>query len=193
LLVLLAGGGFAAWYFLIYVKSPQYALNQFLAAVKAGDAEGVAKWADTGGQIMWLFNAAGADPVVLIYPGYKSQDFGRVEKMEIGTLTQKDETTAEVPITFEVVDEKGSKETRKPTYVLKKSEEGWKVAVEPTIGGSFNEIVPPAFRARAKREAGRFLSQPGLGEMVRAQIKGMQAVIDRYPELKAFLKEIGLN
>ena len=32
LLVLLAGIGVGAWYFLIYTKSPQYALNQFFAA-----------------------------------------------------------------------------------------------------------------------------------------------------------------
>lgn len=192
LLVLLAGGGFAAWYFLLYVKSPQYALNQFLAAVKANDAESVAKWTDSGGSLMMLFTTMGADPVGLIYPGYKSEELGRVEKLEVGTLTQKDDTTAEVPMTMEVVDAQGSKETRKPVYVLKKSEEGWKVAVEPTIGGSFNEVVPPAFQARVKREAGRFLSQPGLGDMVRAQIKSLQAVIDQYPQLKAFLKEIGL-
>lgn len=192
LLVLLAGSGFAAWYFFVYVKSPQYALNQFLAAVKANDAESVAKWTDSGGQLMMLFTTMGADPVGLIYPGYKSEELGRVETLEVGTLIQKDETTAEVPVTMEVVDAQGNKETRKPVYVLRKSEEGWKVAVEPTIGGSFNEIVPPAFRARVKREAGRFLSQPGLGEMVRAQIKSLQAAIDQYPQLKAFLKEIGL-
>jgi hypothetical protein len=192
LLVLLAGGGFAAWYFLIYVKSPQYALNHFLAAAKADDVENVVKWTDAGGQLMMLFNMVGADPVALLYPGYnKSQDLGRVEKVEVGTITQKDDTTAEAQMSMEVIDAQGNKETRKPVYVLRKSDEGWKVAVEPTIGGSFNEIVSSAFKARVKREAGRFLSQP-MGEMARAQIRSLQSTIDQYPQLKAFLKEIGL-
>jgi hypothetical protein len=49
LLVLLAGIGVGAWYFLVYTKSPQYALNQFFAAAKANNTEKVEQYVDRSG------------------------------------------------------------------------------------------------------------------------------------------------
>jgi uncharacterized membrane protein YvbJ len=56
LLVLLAGIGAGAWYFLVYTKSPQYALNQFFAAAKADDKQKVEQYVDKSGGIVGLLS-----------------------------------------------------------------------------------------------------------------------------------------
>ncbi|MEN3000441.1 MAG: hypothetical protein ABDI19_01210 [Armatimonadota bacterium] len=190
-LVLLIGAGVLGWYFLIYTKSPSYALNQFFAAAKANDTERVAKLTDASGSLMMLFMQAIGDPVTLIYPGYGRQDVGKVAKLEIGTMTVEGDT-ARAPVTMEVVTPQGNRYTIRPTYVLRKTDEGWKVAVEATFAGSFNEFVPPAVQQMVLRQIRGMLSNPGIAQMARMQLQGLRAEIEKYPQLRDFLRRAGL-
>ena len=141
LLVLLAGIGAGAWYFLVYTKSPQYALNQFFAAAKANDTQRVEQYVDKSGGIVNLLSAAaavnpnmaGADPVRAIYPGYVDASLGQTQKVQVDSVTVEGDR-AKAQVTMEVAVD-GKTETIKPTYVLVKTEEGWKVHVQDTMFG----------------------------------------------------------
>jgi len=189
-LVLIVGAGVLAWYFLVYTKSPGYALNQFFAAAKANDTERVNRYTDTSGPLMVLVRQMG-DPVQAIYPGYGRQDWGKVEKVEIVTITVEGET-AKAPVTMEVVFPQGNRLTIRPTYVLRKTDEGWKVAVEATFAGSFNEFVPPLAQQKALQQIRTMLANPGVAQMARMQLQGLKTHIDKYPQLREFLKKAGL-
>ncbi|MCS7064918.1 MAG: nuclear transport factor 2 family protein [Fimbriimonadales bacterium] len=189
-LVLIAGAGVVAWYFLVYTKSPGYALNQFFAAAKANDTERVNRYTDRSGPLMILFQQL-SDPVQAIYPGYGRQDMGKVEKVDIGTITVEGET-AKAPVTMEVSTPQGQRITLRPTYVLRKTEEGWKVSVEATFAGSFNEFVPPAAQRAAIQQLRALLANPGVAQMARMQLQGLRAEIEKYPQLRDFLRRAGL-
>ncbi|GBC92347.1 hypothetical protein HRbin15_00815 [bacterium HR15] len=189
-LVLVAVAGVLLWYFLIYTKSPGYALNQFFDAAKANDAERVARYTDTSGPLLMLFRQFG-DPVQVIYPGYGRQDMGKVDKVEVGPITVEGET-AKASVTMEVVSPQGKRYTIRPTYVLRKTDEGWKVVVEATFAGSFNEFVPPAAQQMILQQIRRLLANPGVAQMAQMQLQGLRAEIDKYPQLRDFLKRAGL-
>lgn len=189
-LVLIVGAGVLAWYFLIYTKSPGYALNQFFAAAKANDAERINRYTDRSGPLMILLQQFG-DPVQAIYPGYGRQDMGRVEKVEIATITVENDT-AKAAVTMEVLSPQGQRLTIRPTYVLRKTDEGWKVSVEATLGGSFNEFVPPAAQQIIIQRIRTLLSNPGIAQMARMQLQGVRAEIEKYPQLRDFLRKAGL-
>jgi len=189
-LLLIVGAGVLGWYFLIYTRSPGYALNQFFAAAKANDTERVNRYVDRSGSLMIIFTQMG-DPVQAIYPGYGRTDVGRVEKVEVGTVTVEGDT-AKAPVTMEVVYPQGNRLTIRPTYVLRKTDEGWKVAVEPTFAGSFNEFVPPVAQQMALRQLRTMLANPSVAQMARMQLQGLKPEIDKYPQLRDFLRKAGL-
>ncbi len=189
-LVLIAGIGVGAWYFLVYTKSPQYTLNQFFAAAKAGDKEKVSQLTDPSGPLMLLLSQA-FDPASAIYPGYGQSGTGTTESVQIGEVTVEGDTAkAKVTMVVNMVD--GEKRTINPTYVLRKVEGNWKIAIEPTFGGSFNEFVPPAIQNMQLQQLRRMLSQPGVLSMVKPQIEAMRPQIEQYPQLAEFMRKAGL-
>lgn len=196
-LVLLAAIGVGGWYFFIYMKSPQYALNQFLDAAKAGDTERVNRYADATGPILGFISMASmamggslADPVTLIFPGYKSAEFGQTQAYEVKSLSVEGET-ARAQIALKVATP-GGEVTLNPTYVLRKVEGQWKVAVEPTLAGSFNEFVPNAMRQQLIRRIRQLAGNPMVQSMVAPQINSLRSEIEKYPQLRDFLKSAGL-
>ncbi|GIV04533.1 MAG: hypothetical protein KatS3mg016_0108 [Fimbriimonadales bacterium] len=196
-LLLLAGLGVGAWYFLVYTKSPQYALNQFFEAAKANDTQKVEQYIDKSGAIVGMISAAaamnpnmaGADPVRAIYPGYLDASLGQTQKVTIESISVEGDT-AKAKVVMEVAID-GKVETIKPTYVLKKTENGWKVQVQDTMFGSFNQFVTPRARQMMVRQL-RAISNSPMGAMAKAQLQGIRAEIDKYPEFAAILKQAGL-
>lgn len=189
-LVLIAGVGVGAWYFLVYTKSPQYALNQFFTAAKANDKEKVSQLTDPSGPLMLLL-AQQLDPASAIYPGYGQSTAGSTESVQVGEVTVEGDT-AKAKVTMVVNMASGEKMTINPTYVLRKVEGNWKVAIEPTFAGSFNEFVPPAIQRAQIQQLRRIVSQPGVGAMVKGQLEAMRPQIEQYPQLAEFLRKAGL-
>ena len=197
LLVLLAGIGAGAWYFLVYTKSPQYALNQFFAAAKANDTQTVEQYVDKSGGIVGLLSAAatmnpnmaGADPVRAIYPGYIDASLGQTQKVQVDSVTVEGDR-AKAQVTMEVAVD-GKTETIKPTYVLVKTEDGWKVQVQDTMFGSFNQFVSPRAQ-RMMRAQLRAIANSPAGAMAKSQLQALRAEIDKYPDFAKLLREAGL-
>jgi len=189
-LVLIAGAGVLGWYFFVYTKSPGYALNQFFVAAKANDVERVSRYTDKSGALMLLMMQFG-DPVQLIYPGYGRTDLGKVEKVEVSSITVEGET-AKAQVTMEIVPSQGKRYTIRPIYVLRKTDEGWKVAVEATLAGSFNEFIPAALQQTLLRQIRNLTSNPMAAQMARMQLQGVRAEIEKYPQLRDFLRKAGL-
>lgn len=195
-LLLLAGAGVGAWYFLVYTKSPQYALNQFFAAAQAGNKDKVEQYTDTSGGIVGFLrtvatmapNMSGLDPVRMIYPGYGGADLGQTQKVTVDALTVEGDT-AKAQVTMEIARD-GKTETIKPTYVLKKTEQGWKVAVQDTAFGSFNQFVPGALRQSTARMMRQARSNP-LAAQFLGQLQNLRGEIDQYPQFRDFLKSAG--
>ena len=197
LLVLLAGIGAGAWYFLVYTKSPQYALNQFFAAAKANDTQKVEQYVDKSGGIVNLLSAAaavnpnmaGADPVRAIYPGYIDASLGQTQKVQVDSVTVEGDR-AKAQVTMEVAVD-GKTETIKPTYVLVKTEDGWKVHVQDTMFGSFNQFVSPRVQ-RMMRAQLRAIANSPEGAMAKSQLQALRAEIEKYPDFAKLLREAGL-
>jgi hypothetical protein len=197
LLVLLAGIGAGAWYFLVYTKSPQYALNQFFAAAKANDTQRVEQYVDKSGGIVNLLSAAaavnpnmaGADPVRAIYPGYMDASLGQTQKVQVDSVTVEGDR-AKAQVTMEVAVD-GKTETIKPTYVLVRTEDGWKVHVQDTMFGSFNQFVSPRAQ-RMMRAQLRAIANSPAGAMAKSQLQALRAEIDKYPDFAKLLREAGL-
>jgi hypothetical protein len=197
LLVLLAGIGAGAWYFLVYTKSPQYALNQFFAAAKANDTQTVEQYVDKSGGIVGLLSAvatmnpnmAGADPVRAIYPGYMDASLGQTQKVQVDSVTVEGDR-AKAQVTMEVAVD-GKTETIKPTYVLVKTEDGWKVQVQDTMFGSFNQFVSPRAQ-RMMRAQLRAIANSPAGAMAKSQLQALRAEIEKYPDFAKLLREVGL-
>jgi len=197
LLVLLAGIGAGAWYFLVYTKSPQYALNQFFAAAKANDTQKVEQYIDKSGGIVGLLSAAatmnpnmaGADPVRAIYPGYIDASLGQTQKVQVDSVTVEGDR-AKAQVTMEVAVD-GKTETIKPTYVLVRTEDGWKVHVQDTMFGSFNQFVSPRAQ-RMMRAQLRAIANSSAGAMAKSQLQALRAEIDKYPDFAKLLREAGL-
>jgi hypothetical protein len=197
LLVLLAGIGAGAWYFFVYTKSPQYALNQFFAAAKANNTEKVEQYADKSGAIVGMLsmaatmnpNMANADPIRAIYPGYIDASLGQTQKVQIDSVAVEGER-ARAQVTMEVA-VNGKTETIKPTYVLVKTENGWKVHVQDTLFGSFNQFYSPRAR-QALRNQLRAIANSPFGSMAKSQLQGIRAEIEKYPDFASLLREAGL-
>jgi hypothetical protein len=197
LLVLLAGIGVGAWYFLVYTKSPQYALNQFFAAAKANDTQTVEQYVDKSGGIVGLLSAAatmnpnmaGADPVRAIYPGYMDASLGQTQKVQVDSVTVEGDR-AKAQVTMEVAVD-GKTETIKPTYVLVRTEDGWKVHVQDTMFGSFNQFVSPRAQ-RMMRAQLRAIANSPEGAMAKSQLQALRAEIEKYPDFAKLLREVGL-
>ena len=197
LLVLLAGIGVGAWYFLVYTKSPQYALNQFFAAAKANNTEKVEQYADKSGAIVGMLsmaatmnpNMANADPIRAIYPGYIDASLGQTQKVQIDSVAVEGER-ARAQVTMEVA-VNGKTETIKPTYVLVKTENGWKVHVQDTLFGSFNQFYSPRAR-QALRNQLRAIANSPEGAMAKSQLQALRAEIEKYPGFAKLLREAGL-
>lgn len=191
LLILLACGAAAGWYFLIYAKSPQYALNQFLSAAKANDTSKVTQLSNTTGALLLAINQAGIaqDAVALIYPGYNNiTEFGTVKSASVESMSVEGDT-AEAKMKLEV-EQDGKTNTLTPTYVLHKSDDGWKVAIEATIGSSFNQLISAEARKKAAKTIRDALkANPAMATMAKQMIGG---AAEPYPEVKTFLKEAGL-
>jgi len=197
LLVLLAGIGVGAWYFLVYTKSPQYALNQFFAAAKANDTQKVEQYVDKSGGIVGLLSAAatmnpnmaGADPVRAIYPGYMDASLGQTQKVQVDSVTVEGDR-AKAQVTMEVAVD-GKTKTIKPTYVLVRTEDGWKVHVQDTMFGSFNQFVSPRAQ-RMMRAQLRAIANSPEGAMAKSQLQALRAEIEKYPDFAKLLREVGL-
>jgi hypothetical protein len=194
LLVLLAGIGAGAWYFLVYTKSPQYALNQFFAAAKANNTEKVEQYVDRSGGIMSLLSQAALmnpsiDPMRALYLGYPDASLGQTQKVQIDSVAVEGDR-ARVQVTMEVAVD-GKTETIKPTYVLVKTEDGWKVHVQDTVLGSFNQLVLPRMRQSLQRQLRTVTGTP-FAAMVKSQIQGVRAEIEKYPDFAKLLREAGL-
>jgi hypothetical protein len=197
LLVLLAGIGAGAWYFLVYTKSPQYALNQFFAAAKANDTQTVEQYVDKSGGIVGLLSAAatmnpnmaGADPVRAIYPGYMDASLGQTQKVQVDSVTVEGDR-AKAQVTMEVAVD-GKTETIKPTYVLVRTEDGWKVHVQDTMFGSFSQFVSPRAQ-RMMRAQLRAIANSPEGAMAKSQLQALRAEIEKYPDFAKLLREVGL-
>ena len=197
LLVLLAGIGVGAWYFLVYTKSPQYALNQFFAAAKANNTEKVEQYVDKSGAIVGMLsmaatmnpNMANVDPIRAIYPGYIDASLGQTQKVQIDSVAVEGER-ARAQVTMEVA-VNGKTETIKPTYVLVKTENGWKVHVQDTLFGSFNQFYSPRAR-QALRNQLRAIANSPEGAMAKSQLQGIRAEIEKYPDFASLLREAGL-
>jgi len=195
-LLLLAGIGVGAWYFLVYTKSPQYALNQFFAAAKANDTQKVEQYLDKSGAIVGMLAAAaamgqagGIDPVRAIYPGYGDASLGQTQKVTIESVTVEGDR-AKAKVVMEVAVD-GKTETIKPTYVLVKTEDGWKVQVQDTVFGSFNQFVTPRLRRTLERQLRGVANSP-MGAMAKQQLQEIRAEIEKYPEFAQLLKQAGL-
>ncbi|MDW8106209.1 MAG: hypothetical protein RMK45_01885 [Armatimonadota bacterium] len=196
-LVLLAAIGAGAWYFLVYRKSPQYALNQFFAAAKANDHQRVEQYVDKTGAIVGMLTTAAAmnpsmaavDPVRAIYPGYGGTDLGQTQKTHIESVSVEGDR-AKVRIVMEVLVD-GKTETIKPIYVMVKTDEGWKVHVQDTMFGSFNEFVRPKARQSLVRQLRGIANSP-IGMMAKQQLQMLRPEIERYPQFAQILKEAGL-
>ena len=197
LLVLLAGIGAGAWYFLVYTKSPQYALNQFFAAAKANDTQRVEQYVDKSGGIVNLLSAAaavnpnmaGADPVRAIYPGYMDASLGQTQKVQVDSVTVEGDR-AKAQVTMEVAVD-GKTETIKPTYVLVRTEDGWKVHVQDTMFGSFNQFVSPRAQRMMRAQLRAIANRPE-GAMAKSQLQALRAEIEKYPDFAKLLREAGL-
>ncbi|MER3402205.1 MAG: hypothetical protein C4337_02630 [Armatimonadota bacterium] len=196
-LLLVAVIGVGAWYFLVYTRSPQYALNQFFAVAKANDSERVGRFTDPSGTIIGLFTTASTvmgnrffDPVSLVFPGYKNADIGQTQSYEIKNIKVEGET-ARAQVTLKVTTPNGEV-TMNPTYVLRKVENQWKVAIEPTLAGSFNEFVPNAVRQQMIRQIRRVAGNPMAQSMIAPQLNSMRSEIEKYPQLFDFLRRAGL-
>jgi hypothetical protein len=194
LLVLLAGIGAGAWYFLVYTKSPQYALNQFFAAAKANNTEKVEQYVDRSGGIMSLLSQAALmnpsiDPMRALYPGYPDASLGQTQKVQIDSVAVEGDR-ARVQVTMEVAVD-GKTETIKPTYVLVKTEDGWKVHVQDTMFGSFNQFVSPRAQ-RMMRAQLRAIANSPAGAMAKSQLQALRAEIEKYPDFAKLLREVGL-
>jgi ketosteroid isomerase-like protein len=195
-LLLLAGAGVGAWYFLVYTQSPQYALNQFFAAAKANDKDKIDQYTDKSGGIVAFLgavasmapNLAGLDPVRMIYPGYGGADMGQTQKITVESLTVEGDT-AKAQVTMEIARD-GKTETIKPTYVLKKTDQGWKVSVQDTAFGSFKQFVPGALRQSTARMMRQARSNPIAAQFL-GQLQNLRSEIDRYPQFRDFLKSAG--
>ncbi|MFN3690071.1 MAG: hypothetical protein ACK4UU_04005 [Fimbriimonadales bacterium] len=196
-LLLLAGIGVGAWYFLVYTKSPGYALNQFFAAAKANDSQKVEQYVDKSGAIVGMISVAAAmnpsmanlDPVRAIYPGYGDASLGQTQKVAIESMAvEGDRAKAQVVMEVAV---NGKIETIKPTYVLVKTEDGWKIQVQDTMFGSFNQFVNPRARQAMERQLRAVANSP-MGAMAKAQLQGIRAEIEKYPEFAQLLKRAGL-
>lgn len=195
--VLLAAIGAGAWYFLVYRKSPQYALSQFFAAAKANDSQRVEQYVDKTGAIVGMLTTAAAmnpslaaaDPVRTIYPGYGGADLGQTQKTQIESVSVEGDR-AKVRVVMEVLVD-GKTETIKPTYVMVKTEEGWKVHVQDTMFGSFNEFVRPKARQSLVRQLRGIANSP-IGMMARQQLQMLRPEIERYPQFAQILREAGL-
>lgn len=197
LLVLLGGIGAGAWYFLVYTKSPQYALNQFFLAAKANDTQKVEQYVDKSGGIVGLLSAAammnpnmaGADPVRAIYPGYIDASLGQTQSVQVDSVTVEGDR-ARAQVTMEVA-AGGKTQTIKPVYVLVKTEDGWKVHVQDTMFGSFNQFVSPSAQQMMRRQLRAIANSPA-GAMAKSQLQGLRAEIERYPDFAKLLREAGL-
>ncbi len=190
-LVLIAIVGVLGWYFLIYTRSPGYALNQFFDAAKSNDGERLERYIDRSGMLMMLLQQLG-DPVQLLYPGYQRQDIGKVEKVQVGAVTVEGET-AKATVTMEYISPQGRRYTMRPTYVLRKVEDRWRVSVQDTLCGSFNEFMIPPFREIADRQIRSMVAQnPAVLQMARMQLQSLRAEIDKYPQFRDFLRSLGL-
>ncbi|MCS7272762.1 MAG: hypothetical protein NZ550_01260 [Fimbriimonadales bacterium] len=195
--VLLAVIGAGAWYFFVYRKSPQYALNQFFAAAKANDRQRVEQYVDKTGAIVSMLttaaamnpNFAAADPVRAIYPGYGGTELGQTQKTQIESVSVEGDR-AKVRVIMQVFVD-GKTETIKPTYVMVKTDEGWKVHVQDTMFGSFNEFVRPKARQSLVRQLRSIANSP-FGMMARQQLQMLRPEIERYPQFARLLKEAGL-
>ncbi|GIV11380.1 MAG: hypothetical protein KatS3mg020_0871 [Fimbriimonadales bacterium] len=195
-LLLLAGAGVGAWYFLVYTKSPQYALNQFFAAAKANDKDKIDHYTDKSGGIVAFLgavaamapNLAGLDPVRTIYPGYGGADLGQTQKVTVESVTVEGDT-AKAQVTMEIARD-GKTETIKPTYVLKKTDQGWKVSVQDTAFGSFNQFVPGALRQSTARMMRQARSNPIAAQFL-GQLQNLRSEIDQYPQFRDFLRSAG--
>ncbi|MCS6919814.1 MAG: hypothetical protein NZM28_08590 [Fimbriimonadales bacterium] len=196
ILLLLAGAGVGAWYFLVYTKSPQYVLNQFFAAAQAGNKDKVEQLTDKSGGIVGFLstvavmapNMAGLDPVRMIYPGYGGADLGQTQKVTVESFTVEGDT-AKAQVTMQIARD-GKTETIKPTYVLKKTDQGWKVAVQDTAFGSFNQFVPGAIRQSTTRMLRQAKSNPIAAGFL-GQLRNIRAEIEQYPQFRDFLKSAG--
>jgi len=93
-------------------------------------------------------------------------------------------------VTMEVAVD-GKTETIKPTYVLVKTEEGWKVHVQDTMFGSFNQFVSPRAQ-RMMRAQLRAIANSPAGAMAKSQLQALRAEIDKYPDFAKLLREAGL-
>jgi hypothetical protein len=197
LLVLLAGIGAGAWYFVVYTKSPQYALNQFFAAAQANDTQKVDQYVDKSGGIVGMLsmvasanpNLANADPIRAIYPGYLDTSLGKTQKVQIDSVTVEDDR-ARARVTMEVAVD-GKVSTIKPTYVLVKTDEGWKISVQDTMFGSFNQFVSPRMRQSMRNQL-RMIANSPFGAMAKSQLQGIRAEIEKYPDFAKLLREAGL-
>jgi len=197
LLVLLAGIGAGAWYFFVYTKSPQYALNQFFAAAKANNTEKVEQYVDKSGAIVGMLsmaammnpNMANADPIRAIYPGYIDASLGQTQKAQIDSVTVEGDR-ARAQVTMEVAVD-GKTTTIKPTYVLVKTENGWKVHVQDTMFGSFNQFVSPRAQQMMRGQLRAIANSPA-GAMAKSQLQAIRAEIERYPDFAKLLREAGL-
>lgn len=196
-LLVLAGVGVGAWYFLIYTKSPAYRLNQFFAAARANDTEKVEQYIDKSGGIVGFLSfvasvapaMAGADPVRAIYPGYGGADLGQTQKVTIQSIAVEGDVAraqVEMEIAFE-----GKTRTIKPVYVLRKTEEGWKVAVQDTLLGSFNEFVPQVFQQSIARMMRQARGNPMAAQFL-GTLQSMRSEIEQYPQFRDFLKSAGV-
>ncbi len=196
LLLLIAGIGVGAWYFLVYTKSPQYALSQFFAAAQAGDKDKVDRFTDKSGGIVGFLSTvaamapsmAGLDPVRMIYPGYGGSDLGQTQKVAVNSVTVEGEV-AKAQVTMEIARD-GKTETIQPTYVLRKTEQGWKVAVQDTAFGSFNQFVPGALRQSTARMMRQARANPMAAQFL-GQLQNLRSEIDQYPQFRDFLKSAG--
>ena len=194
LLVLLAGIGAGAWYFMVYTKSPQYALNQFFAAAKANDTQKVEQYVDKSGGIVGVLSqfAAGnpsLDPMRALYPGYPDATLGQTQKIQIDSITVEGDR-ARAQVTMEVAAD-GKTETIKPTYVLVKTEDGWKVHLQDTVFGSFNQLFTPRLR-RMIRSQLRTAANGPFAAMAKNLVQSIRAEIDKYPDFAKLLREVGL-
>lgn len=195
-LALLAVAGVAGWYFLIYMRSPQYALNQFLRGAKADDEKTTNEWLDASG--MGISQLAVMAPQVsttsLIYPGFKGQSISswlgleseKVVKATVGSWEVQSKE-AKVKIKLELRRPSGKSRTVQPQYILRKNSEGkWLIVVEATFLGSVREFFPPdaqqAFRRTFQRTIRQMVGRnPALGPIIQQQINSL---LSQYPQLK---------
>jgi hypothetical protein len=124
-----------------------------------------------------------------LYPGYPDASLGQTQKVQIDSVAVEGDR-ARVQVTMEVAVD-GKTETIKPTYVLVKTEDGWKVHVQDTVLGSFNQLVLPRMRQSLQRQL-RMVTGTPFAAMVKSQLQGVRAEIDKYPDFAKLLREAGL-